>query len=147
MNELSYEFKRIEDKFTFEFESVSEEKIIKKVIEFSLLDANHSLYNIALIDILNDGSASDITISNNNDMPKVLATVFQAINYFLNKYPTSRVYIKGSTKSRTRLYQIAIAKYKEELEPKFIILGLINDDLQVFQKGINFDSFIITRKS
>lgn len=147
MNEPSYEFKKIADKYTFEFESVSEEKIIKKIIEFSLLDANRSLYNVALVDILDNGSASDVAVTNNNDMPKVLATVYQAIEYFLNKHPTSRIYIEGSTKSRTRLYQIAIAKYKEELEPKFTILGLLNDDLQVFKEGINFDSFIITQKS
>jgi hypothetical protein len=101
MNEPSYPFKSIEDKFTFEFESVSNEKTIRKLIQFRLIDSNLTLYNLALVDVLDDKTVSDLSISNNLDMPKVLSTVFQSITYFFEKNSTAKVLIQGSTKSRT----------------------------------------------
>ena len=69
MNEPSYPFNQIEDKFSFTFDSVSNQKTIRKLIEFRLIDSNTYLYNLALVDILPDGSVSDLSISNNKDMP------------------------------------------------------------------------------
>ena len=54
--------------------------------------------------------------------------------------------IQGSTKSRTRLYQIAISKYLAELEHKYSIWGFIDDHFEYFTKGNNYDGFIIGRK-
>jgi hypothetical protein len=119
MNEPSYPFSNIEDKFSFEFDSVSDAKTVRKLIEFRLIDAETLLYNLALVDILPDGSASDLSVSNNQDMPKILATVFQAIGYFFGINPQVKILIQGSTKARTRLYQIAINKYFNEVEHKF----------------------------
>ena len=135
MNEPSYPFSRVEDRFVFEFDSVSDTKIVRKLVEFRLIDANMALYNLALVDILPDGSASDLSVSNNQDMPKVLATVFRALLYFFDKNPQSKVLIQGSTKSRTRLYQMAIVKYLLEIEHKFSIWGFIEEDFENFVKG------------
>lgn len=146
MNESSYDFKKGNDEFSFEFWSVSNKKSIKKIIEFQLIDLESNLYNVALVDVLQDGSTSDISVSNNDDLHKVLATVFHAVVYFLKVSPQSKVFIQGSTKSRVRLYQMAIAKYLEELEPKFDIWGLFNNELQFFEKGSNYESFIINLK-
>lgn len=142
MNEPSYPFSRVEDRFVFEFDSVSDTKIVKKLVEFRLIDADVALYNLALVDIMSDGTASDLSVSNNQDMPKVLATVFRALLYFFDKNPQSKVLIQGSTKSRTRLYQMAIVKYLSEIEHKFSIWGFIEDDFERFGKGENYEGFV-----
>jgi hypothetical protein len=67
MNEASYPFKRIEDRVTFSFESISEEKTIQKLVEFRLFDDANELYNLALMDVLAEGNVSDLTVSNNLD--------------------------------------------------------------------------------
>lgn len=105
-----------------------------------------ALYNLALVDIMSDGTASDLSVSNNQDMPKVLATVFRALLYFFDKNPQSKVLIQGSTKSRTRLYQMAIVKYLSEIEHKFSIWGFIEEDFENFVKGKNYEGFIIGQK-
>lgn len=146
MNEPSYPFSRVEDRFVFEFDSVSDTKIVRKLVEFRLIDADMALYNLALVDIMSDGTASDLSVSNNQDMPKVLATVFRALLYFFDKNPQSKVLIQGSTKSRTRLYQMAIVKYLLEIEHKFSIWGFIEEDFENFVKGKNYEGFIIGQK-
>lgn len=146
MNEPSYPFSRVEDRFVFEFDCVSDTKIVRKLVEFRLIDADMALYNLALVDIMSDGTASDLSVSNNQDMPKVLATVFRALLYFFDKNPQSKVLIQGSTKSRTRLYQMAIVKYLLEIEHKFSIWGFIEEDFKNFVKGKNYESFIIGQK-
>jgi hypothetical protein len=146
MEEPSYKFNRIDDKLTFEFDSVSSTKTVKKLIEFSLIDKDYLLYNLALVDILHDGTSSDLTKSNNQDMSMVLSTVFQSVVYFFDRNPKARILIQGSTKSRTRLYQMAIAKYIEEIEQKFNISGYKDIKGEVFKKGENYDSFVVSLK-
>jgi len=147
MNEPSYPFKRLDDRLTFGFESISQEKTIKKLIEFRLLDTSSELYNLALMDILSNGEVSDMIVSNNQDMSKVLATVFQSIRLFFKEKPNAKVLIQGSTPSRTRLYQIAIGKYYAELEPIYNIWGFRGTDIQRFELGYNFEGFIVSTKN
>ena len=146
MNEPSYPFKRIDDRLTFSFESISKEKTVQKLVEFRLFDDSNELYNLALMDLLTDGTVSDLTVSNNRDMPKVLATVFQSIRLFFQAKPNAKILIQGSTASRTRLYQIAIVKYYNELEPIYNIWGLTEDDILIFKLGYNFEGFIVSLK-
>lgn len=146
MEEPSYKFNKIEDKLTFEFDSVSSTKTIKKLIQYNLIDERISLYNLALLDVLPNGGISDLSVSNNDDMPMILSTVFQTVVYFFDKHPVARIYIQGSTASRTRLYQMAIVKYLAEIEQKFKISGYINSGFERFEKGRNYNSFIVSLK-
>ncbi len=147
MNEPSYTFSHIDDKLNFEFESISEIKSIRKLIEYRLIDNNTLLYNLALIDILPNGEVSDLSVSNNKDMPKVLSTVFQSMLYFFEAKPKARIFIQGSTPSRTRLYQIAISKYMTEFEQKFDIWGFVGNEMELFLKDKNYEIFIISTKN
>ena len=52
----------------FSFDSISSEKRIRKVIEYAPLDAHNQLFNLALVDENEDGSYSDMIVSNNADM-------------------------------------------------------------------------------
>lgn len=77
MSEQGYDFDSHSVRFNiiqYEFESVSEEKVVKKVIEYVLIDKSIPLYNLALLDVSKE-EVSDISVSNNNDMPKIMATV------------------------------------------------------------------------
>ncbi len=79
-------------------------------------------------------------------MPKVLATVFRILDQFFKFNPYAKVLITGSTRPRTRLYQMAISKYLHELELKFHIFGFFEARLENFTKGRNYDRFTILLK-
>ena len=52
------------------------------------------------------GKINDLTISNNSDTDRILATVAATILEFTAHFPDAIVYVKGSTPARTRLYQM-----------------------------------------
>lgn len=106
-----------------------------------------NLYNIALGDKL-EGSdeIDDLIVTNNQDREKVLATVAATVIIFTKRRPKAQIYIEGSTRSRTRLYQIAISKYFDELSHLFDIKGFMDDDFYPFEKNNDYASFLITRK-
>ncbi len=111
--------------FDYEFESVGDRRVIKKVARFSLI--NRSLYNFGFGDLDEEtGEISDTVVSNNDDGDKVLITVAQIIYYFTGIYQGSSIFIQGTSASRTRRYQMGIAKYWELIDPVFEIVGLIN---------------------
>ena len=91
------------------------------------------------------GNISDLVATNNADTEKVLATIAIIADDFIKKYPTAIISIKGSTKSRTRLYQINIAKYLEEINKTFQIQGYINGEWELFRKDINYEAFAALR--
>lgn len=144
MNEESYPFHLVEVRTIYKFESQSDTKTIQKLIKFSLLDLSSQTYNIALGDVLPDGTISDRAVSNNSDMPKVLSTVFKAIHTFLLQNTHAKVFIEGSTPSRTRLYQMVIARFLSDFELNFRILGYIGKNVEYFEKGKNYESFLIS---
>lgn len=85
----------------------------------------------------------------NGDMQQILATVANRALEFLSRYPEAEIFAKGSTASRTRLYQMEIAKIIDEVPDGLRIEGLVsNDDIGFinFQKGINFDAFLLSAK-
>lgn len=43
------------------------------------------IFNLALLDVLDNGKMSDISVTNNNDLRTVLATVIKIIEDFMNK--------------------------------------------------------------
>ena len=93
MNEKSYPFKISTANIRYSFESVSEEKVIEKAVIFVETDYPN-IYNLALVDVLEDRTESDITVSNNNDLETVMATVIKIIDDFLNKFPDKSVILE-----------------------------------------------------
>jgi hypothetical protein len=87
-----------------------------------------------------------MTVTNNSDREKVLATVGVTLYSFFSKKPHAMVYAKGSTRSRTRLYQIGISKLNEQIEQNFEIFGELEGKFERFTKNINYDSFIVIKK-
>ena len=131
----------------FEFISVGPKGEISKIVNYSETNLK-GLYNLAFGDKdLRTGAVSDLSISNNGDSEKVLATVIATVYAFTDYYPDCYVYATGSTKARTRLYRMGLTKYFSEVKKDFQIYGLRNDDWENFEKDVEYDAFLAKRKN
>jgi hypothetical protein len=138
------------DFLEYSFVSTGPKGDIRKIVQFEYLDDTDS-YNLAFGDLNANGVLDDLTVSDNKDRDKILATVAHAVTLFCKKHPDDWVYFTGSTPQRIRLYRTAIALNIEELTVDFEILGVLRG-MQCFvsmpfQKGINYLGFLIRKKS
>ncbi|WP_374756422.1 DUF6934 family protein [Dyadobacter flavalbus] len=110
MHYEAYTFSRNEQNNSFHFQSTVKRGTFEKAVAFSLITDN--IYNLALLDFdpLTQDYVDD-SVTDNGDMPEILATVMRIMIEFLNDYPDRRIFLTGNTSSRTRLYQIAITKF------------------------------------
>ncbi len=93
MDENLYPFSTDPIGVQYRFESVSDDRIVEKVArltEMSLPD----VYNAALLDILDDSSESDVSVTDNGDLRTVLATVMQIIDNFLTRFLQKCCYVQ-----------------------------------------------------
>ena len=141
-----YELKAGKNLFTYEFTSVGPNGRIPKLIQF--MPTNYEdLYNLAFGNKHSEtGQIDDLAISNNGDSERILATVVANIYVFTDKYPDAWIQATGSTKARTRLYRMGIAKYWEDANNDFYILGQINSEWEQFVIGIDYEAFAVNRK-
>lgn len=146
MNQPFYQFTSTsEEILRFEFISVGKQ-IIPKVVIFSATDLA-GIFSLTLANLLPDGSLDDMTVSDNGDREMILATVFQCLQLFLNRYPEAIVAFSGSSASRTRLYQIAIAHELQDATSRFNIWGLTQDAVEPFRPNKAYEGFLISLKS
>jgi hypothetical protein len=132
---------------TFDFISEGCNGKICKRVEF-LITPFPNVYNLSFGDIKENGELDDLTISNNGDRNKILATILKVVDTYTKRFPERWVYFRGSTENRTRLYRMAISLHLEELAEMFEILADLNGDWVFirFQKGLNVKAFLIKRK-
>ncbi|MBO9204983.1 MULTISPECIES: DUF6934 family protein [Niastella] len=132
---------------TFEFMSEGHNGKIPKRIQFTETPWPN-IYNLAFGDIKENGDLDDLTISNNGDRNKILATILKVVEDYTVKFPERFVFFSGSTEHRTRLYRMAIGLHFEELSSKFEIYVDIKGerDFIPFQKALNIRAFLIKRK-
>lgn len=143
----AYKIIAAEDALTFEFDSISSSRVVRKVVVFGRFPDNPDVFNLALGDKLPDGSVDDLARTNNNDMDKVMATVVQSLFLFFDRHPTSIVYFTGSTQARTRLYQIIIAKELAVAQHLFTISGLRNGTPEPFEPNQPYDAFLLQKNN
>jgi hypothetical protein len=143
-----YSFLKRPASYYYEFFSDGPNGNIKKVVEFYKLEEyEEEVYNLAFGDWdEKDHHFDDLAITNNSDRDKVLATVAATVMEFLQDHPKAIILARGSTKSRTRLYQMGIARLWDQISLLFEIQGNINSVWQPFQKGVNFDAFLLKVK-
>lgn len=127
----------------FEFDSISNLKVIRKIIVYSPFPDNPNLFNLALGDLMDSGQVSDMSVSNNSDMDKVIATVIQTMFRFFERHSDCLLYIIGSTAERTRLYRIIITKELVEASKYFRIYGIIESEIESFLPNRSYDSFVL----
>lgn len=107
------------------------------------LNLGFGVWNSASLDI------DDLFETRNGDADEILATVAWKALEFLLQNPDSEIFASGSALARTRLYQIGISKNINSLPENLRIEGI---ELQKefgwveFQKGINYDAFLLCVK-
>ena len=144
MDQPKYEFRRTNE-LHFDFISVGKKGEIYKRVTF--IELEYGFFNMGLGDLNPESAEVDyFSVSDNGDRNTILATVSEIIESFFELYPTHTIYFKGTSRSRTRLYQMAINHFYEELSERFHILGELDDKMTRFKRNTNFKSFLILKK-
>ncbi|MBX2921620.1 MAG: hypothetical protein KF746_05435 [Chitinophagaceae bacterium] len=142
-----YSFESSPDLLTFEFDSIGPKGAITKVVRYTEINV-HGYYNLGFGDKdIQSGFISDLTVTNNNDSQKVLATVARTLYLFTERYPDAVVLATGSTIARTRLYRMGITNNLADIEKDFVVLGLTDNQWESFRKNVTYHSFAVRRKS
>lgn len=64
------------------------------------------------------------SVRNNGDLTQLMATVAQTMLASFERHPQALVAFSGNTPSRTRLYQIVLARELQATSKQFVLLGL-----------------------
>jgi hypothetical protein len=144
MDQPKYEFKRTNE-LHFDFISVGKKGEIHKRVTF--IEFHYGFFNMGLGDLnLETAEVDYYSVTDNGDRNTVLATVSEIIESFFELYPSHTIYFKGTSNSRTRLYQMAINHFYNELSERFHILGELDDKMTRFKRNTNYKSFLILKK-
>lgn len=148
MLESRYIFDISPDVLTFEFESVGPKGTVAKVVRYTEINVRN-IYNLGFGDKdPQSGYIDDLSITNNNDSQKVLATVARTLYVFTEQYPDAIVFATGSTVARTRLYRMGITNNLAAIEQDFDIFGLTTDEeWEPFRKNVTYHGFSVRRKA
>jgi len=131
---------------TYEFVSIGSKGSVIKVVRYSEINVK-GFYNLGFGDKDSvTGFISDLTVTNNGDSQKVLATVAATLYAFTNEKPEATIIATGSTEARTRLYRMGITNNLAEITMDFVILGLTKTDWESFRKNITYEAFLVKRK-
>ncbi len=148
MGKPIYNIESSSDGLLYEFESVGESKIIKKVVIYFPVKYNNDLFELSFGDLQNDGTINFQMVSNNQDMALILNTVIDTLHLFFELYPSKSVVFTGSSESRNRLYRAVISKAIKNQNQKFDIFGITFDGiLESFLPNKNYFAFQICLKS
>lgn len=148
MNNDHYLLNRDESLTAYYFVSEGSKGSIQKGVFFQLVDEEEQLYNLAFGDWDNEtGFLDDKVRTDNRDTQKVLNTVAIAVIDFMDRNPEVQLIAVGSTESRTRLYQINILKNLEGISEMYDVKGLKDRRWEPFTNGVNYEAFLLTRRS
>lgn len=147
MNKSKYFYSSDNEFKVYHFVSEGPKGRIKKMIIYSKTE-NERIYNLAFGDYNKEtDSIDDLSVTNNGDSLKILATVASTIYSFMDKYPDSYIFATGSTRARTRLYRMGITNNLAEITKDFFVFGLCsNDEWEGFIVGEDYEGFLITKK-
>jgi hypothetical protein len=143
-----YEYNKIPEELYYEFFSEGPKGKIKKLVRYKLIsEPPDYIFNLSFGD-WNEKTfdADDSITTNNKDRQKVFATVADTVLDFTQLHPEAFIFAQGSTLSRTRLYQMGISAFWEEIGGLFRVIGYVNGEWKPFRKGINYQAFLIKRK-
>jgi hypothetical protein len=144
MNLEKYPVKASRNNAQFEFISKGPMGNIKKVVKFQSM--GHNFFNLVFGDWNKKTRTIDSQIrTNNGDRDKVLATVAFSVIQFLDHYADASIRIKGQTKSRTRLYQMGINKYLDEISLSYQVKGIAKGRPEEFRPGKNYERFVLRK--
>lgn len=145
MNRESYDFEKHEDStYAYAFLSVGAQGTITKVVYFQ--EISQKIYNLAMGDATDDADKpiDDMKVSNNGDMPKVMATIAQIMVKFLELKPHVSILVEGNTPTKKALYQRIVTNNIQDLAPLFVILGIdAEGNILSFDSQTPYEALII----
>ncbi|MDZ7935468.1 MAG: hypothetical protein U5M51_11020 [Emticicia sp.] len=146
MDKPTYQLKESSDGYWYEFDSISDDKVIRKAIGY--YESKHDKNAVELVfgDLKTD--KLDVTVvSDNKDFIVIINTVIVTVYRFLELYPEKSVSFMGSTSARNRIYRAIIAKLYDESDSEFDIYGLTyENELEKFVPNKDYFSFQIFKK-
>jgi hypothetical protein len=147
MNYPKYQYRSETSMNYFEFTSEGPKGLIKKIIEYTET-GTENVYNLGFADYdEKTKTISDISVTNNGDSLKVLATVASTVYAFTQKNPKSWILATGSTNVRTRLYRMGITNNLAEISEDFKVFGLDSTgNWNEFLIGEDYEAFLLTKK-
>jgi hypothetical protein len=141
-----YPFVHSSDFLEYQFYSEGPKGKIEKRILFEQVSNKPKVYNLAFGDLdPATGKISDIDITDNKDMDKILSTVASSVIAFTINHPGTMVVAQGSTASRTRLYQMRVAANLKDIQLLFRVYGLFNEKWELFVKNKPYKAFLVER--
>ena len=148
MNVEHYSIQSDSSFLIYKFQSVGPKGTIRKIVQFQKIEnIAENIYNLLFGDWdIKNGLIDDKVISDNKDANKILVTIARTVLQFVKHFQGAKILIVGSTRTRTRLYQMAIAQNLTAINKHFDIQGLIDDHWENFRSGINFDAFLAKGK-
>ena len=144
MKQPYYKFEADENRLFFAFESENQGHVVQKLVEYVPIGGN--VYNLAFGDADENGEINDLSVTNNKDMERVLATIIQTTLVFFETYPSKVLFFSGSTAARTRLYQIVIKREYQLLSERFVIEGIKDSKREQIQETKNYEAFLVKLK-
>ncbi len=146
MNKPIYQLTESSDGYWYEFDSINNNKVIRKAIGFyeSIYDSN--AVELVFGDLI-EGKLDVVVVSDNKDFHIIINTVIVTVYRFLELYPEKSIFFMGSTNTKTRIYRAIIAKLYDETDSDFEIYGLtFENELERFVPNKNYYSFQISKK-
>jgi hypothetical protein len=143
-----YDLVESSDGLGYAFYSEGPNGRFRKAIRFRRVPVlGRNVYNLAFGDYdPTTDRIDDKIVSNNGDREIVLHTVADAVVDFLKKRPLAIILIRGSSKSRIRLYQIGISFFWPAIKERYEVLGKCNEIWRPFEKGTNYEEFLVFKK-
>ena len=131
----------------YEFVSEGPKGSIKKIVEYTET-ATENVYNLGFGDYdETTKSINDLSVTNNGDSLKVLATVASTVYAFIENHTNSYILATGSTNVRTRLYRMGITNNLAEIMEDFVVYGFTDKgNWEEFEVGEDYEAFLITKK-
>ena len=112
----------------YEFISEGPKGLIKKMVIYTET-TTENVYNLGFGDYdESTNGINDLSVTNNGDSLKVLATVASTVYAFTERHPNSWILATGSTSVRTRLYRMGITNNLTEIEADFIVFGYTKNE-------------------
>ena len=148
MKQPKYLYRSEEQFLYFEFVSEGPKGRVKKLVEYTETGTKN-VFNLGFGDYDEaTGSINDLSVTNNGDSIKVLATVASTVYAFTEKHPNAWILATGSTTVRTRLYRMGITNNLAEITEDFSVYGYSNKGIwEIFVPGEDYEAFLLTKKS
>jgi hypothetical protein len=139
-----YEYKQGLPANQFYFYSDGPKGRIRKIVYFNFFGKinGYAYYNLGFGDYdPKTNKINDRSISDNGDRDKILATIAAIALDFIDHLRNCRLIVSGTTPARTRLYQMKINAFYDDISELFDIQGRAETGWEKYQKGKNYSRF------